>query len=156
VRPRATLVGATAPEPRHRTHRRRPPHVPAVLAAVAQTEKAMDPGSETLHAEREIDRKATGIRILLTVLFALIWSVVEIALGLVVLVGLVWTLVTRRAPPLRLRTFSNGAIAYAYEMFRYMTQNTPVVPFPFSELPVPRHPPEDLDVDEADGVMREL
>ena len=85
--------------------------------------------------DEAIQRFDTGLRILLTLLFAIIWGLVETVLGTIVLFGLGWTLVTRRAPPARLRDIANRLVTYTYRIWRYVTQNEPQVPFPFSDFP---------------------
>ena len=86
-------------------------------------------------ASDEIERRDTGIRILLTILFALIATVVETVLSVIVLFALIWALVTRQAPSLRVRTLANRIIAYYYRIGRYLTYNESRVPFPFSDFP---------------------
>jgi hypothetical protein len=83
----------------------------------------------------EIERRDTGIRILLTILFALIASVVETVLSVIVLFALIWTLVTRQAPSERVRALANRIVAYYYRIARYLTYNEANVPFPFSDFP---------------------
>jgi hypothetical protein len=103
----------------------------------------------TEDAPQPIERANTGIRILLTLLFALIWGVLETLLAVIVAFCLVWTLVTRQAPPQRLRHFSNWLVAYSYRIWRYLTYNEAEVPFPFSDLPSPIEPGSDPGGDEA-------
>lgn len=103
-----------------------------------------------------IERRDTGVRILLTVLFALIWGLVESGLALIVVFALVWALITRQAPPPRLREFSNRLVSYAYRVWRYLTQNEARVPFPFSEFPQPLEPPAELGGDAAEELHDEL
>ena len=55
-------------------------------------------GDAARASEREIDRKDTGIRILLTILFALIVGVIDAALGLIILFALLWALITKQPP----------------------------------------------------------
>ncbi len=86
-------------------------------------------------SDGEIERRDTGIRILLTILFALIASVVETVLSVIVLFALIWTLVTRQAPSDRVRALANRIVAYYYRIARYLTYNESRVPFPFSDFP---------------------
>lgn len=106
-------------------------------------------------AEEEIARRDTGVRILLTLLFAVIWGVLETVLAAVVVFGLIWALLTEQAPPPRVREFANRLVSYGYRMWRYITHNEARVPFPFSEFPEAVEPPGDLGRDEAEQV-REL
>ena len=86
-------------------------------------------------SEREIDRKDTGIRILLTILFVLIVGVVESVLGLIILFALLWALITKQPPGLGVRALANRIITYYYRIGRYLTYNESRVPFPFSDFP---------------------
>ncbi len=99
-----------------------------------------------------VQRGSTGIRILLTLLFAVIWAVLESVLGLVVVFSLVWALIARQAPPERLREVSNSLVAYSYRIWRYLTYAEAQVPFPFSEFPEPVEPIGDLGDDAAPEV----
>ena len=92
-------------------------------------------GNTARASEREIDRKDTGIRILLTILFALIVGVVESVLGLIILFALLWALITKQPPAVGVRALANRIIAYYYRIGRYLTYNEPLVPFPFSDFP---------------------
>ena len=97
----------------------------------------------------EIERSDTALRIGLSLLMGLVWSVVESILALGVVFALIWTLVTRTPPPERLRELSNHLLAYAYQIWRYLTYNDARVPFPFSDFPAPLDPPGDPGRDEA-------
>jgi hypothetical protein len=99
-----------------------------------------------------IARGSTGIRILLSLLFAVIWGVTESVLALVVVFSLMWTLITRQAPPERLRQLANRLVAYAYRIWRYLTYSEPGVPFPFTEFPDALEPTRDLGRDDASEV----
>lgn len=102
-----------------------------------------------------IERSSTVIRILLTLLFAVIWSVAEAVLTVVVAFSLIWALVTRQAPPQPLREFSNRLVAYSYRIWRYMTYGEANVPFPFSEFPNAVEPTRELGADDA-GEVRDM
>lgn len=94
-----------------------------------------DHGNAARVSESEIDRKDTGIRILLTILFVLIAGVVESILGLIILFALLWALITKQPPGVGVRALANRIIAYYYRIGRYLTYNESLVPFPFSEFP---------------------
>ena len=102
----------------------------------------------------EIDRKDTGIRILLTILFVLIVGVVESVLGLIILFALLWALITKQPPAVGLRALANRIITYYYRIGRYLTCNEPLVPFPFSDFPEaieePRWTPESRESETLD------
>ena len=94
-----------------------------------------DYASDSGEGDHRIERRDTGIRILLTILFALVATVVETVLSVIVLFSLIWTLVTQQAPSPRLRALANRIIAYYYGIGRYLTYNESRVPFPFSDFP---------------------
>jgi hypothetical protein len=91
---------------------------------------------ETIHVDREeIPPRQTGARILLTLLFMLVSSVVQTIFGALVLFCLSWTLITRRAPLARIRALANRVATYEYRIRRYLGYNESEVPFPFTDLP---------------------
>ena len=91
--------------------------------------------------ELEIERSDTGIRILLTLLFYVVARAVGFVLGVVVVFELIYTLITKEAPPERVRQFANRAITYFYRVGRYLTYNERDRPFPFSDFPPEVEPP---------------
>jgi len=88
----------------------------------------------------EIDRTDVGVRIVYTLLFALILSVLESLIFAVVAYQLVYSLITQRLPGERVQTFANGAVAYFRQILRYVSHNDSVIPFPFSDFPQPLQP----------------
>jgi hypothetical protein len=94
-----------------------------------------DYGNAARASESEIDRKDTGIRILLTILFVLIVGLVESVLGLIILFALLWALITKQPPAVGVRALANRIIAYYYRIGRYLTYNESLAPFPFSDFP---------------------
>jgi hypothetical protein len=96
---------------------------------------AGDFGGDDLQNGAEIPLADTGIRILLTLLFAVVASVLRTVLIVIVVFELLWALITRRAPSVRLREFANRVVAYFYRLHRYVTYNEATVPFPFSPFP---------------------
>jgi hypothetical protein len=91
-----------------------------------------------------IDRKDTGIRILLSAIFLLIAEVMKTILGLLTLFALGWTLVTKRPPSEQVRRFANRVVSYQYHLFRYLTYNEETRPFPFSDFPAELELPESI------------
>jgi len=83
----------------------------------------------------EIGRGETGIRILLFLLFAVIFRLGTLVLGAVVVFELLSALITRRPPNDRVRSFANRALSYLYRISRYLTYNQSELPFPFSDFP---------------------
>ena len=86
----------------------------------------------------EIERSETGIRALYTILFLLVIHAIEVVLGVLVLFDLVFALVTRSAPPGRVREFADRVIRYAVEVVSYLTYNREAAPFPFDAFPPAR------------------
>ncbi len=117
-------------------------------AGTYEPDEVSSPESQATH----LRRGNTGTRILLTLLFAVIWGVLESVLGVVVLFSIGWALISRQAPPERLREVSNSLVAYSYRIWRYLTYAEAQVPFPFSEFPEPVEPISDLGDDAAPEV----
>ncbi|MBW2316721.1 MAG: DUF4389 domain-containing protein [Deltaproteobacteria bacterium] len=118
------------------------PAAPPAPSAEAKTERSR--GRTT----GEIDRGATGIRIALTLLFAIIARVVELLLTVLVLFELGFTLVTQQPPRHKIRDFANQVCTYLYRVTRYLTYNEAEPPFPFTDFPVALEAPTE-DYDEA-------
>jgi hypothetical protein len=86
----------------------------------------------------EIERSETGIRVLYTLLYLLVIHAIEVVLGVVMLFGIVFALITRSEPPREVRVFADRVIRYAVEVLSYLTYNRQAAPFPFDSLP-PAH-----------------
>lgn len=98
-----------------------------------------------------VERGETGVRILFSVLFAIIFRLASTVLLVVVIFELLYTLVTRQPPRPRVRGFANRTLSYMYEITRYLTYNRAGAPFPLADFP-----PEVAPVpDEADLVPEE-
>ncbi len=82
-----------------------------------------------------LERTETGIRILLTVLFAIVVNVRQTVVAVVVLFSLAFALIIRRPPGERVREFANRVISYWLHILRYLTYNEETQPFPFSDFP---------------------
>ena len=91
--------------------------------------------------EIKIDRLNTAIRIVVTLLFVLITRVVGLAVAVIILFELVFTLVTKQRPGEAVRSFANRAVTYVYRIGRYLTYNESELPFPFSAFPPELEPP---------------
>ncbi len=85
--------------------------------------------------DERIPRGETGYRILLSLLFVLIGSVLETVLAVIVIFQLIVALSTQRPPSLRVREFANRILSYYYKLGRYVTYNESRVPFPFTDFP---------------------
>ena len=85
----------------------------------------------------ELDRGAIALRAVFSLLVALILSVLNSLLGILVIFQLAYSFVTRRVPSARVRELGNDVTAYYYQVLRYLTHNDSRIPFPFSDLPAP-------------------
>ena len=94
-----------------------------------------------MEQELQIERKETGIRILLTVLFVLILHAIEVVLGVIVLFELAFALVTKRPPSEHVVRFANRIITYTVQLLRYLTYQDDFRPFPFADFPAESAPP---------------
>lgn len=83
----------------------------------------------------DIERGATGKRILLTLLFAVVVRLLEVVLAVVVLFELAYSLITKRSPSGRVTRFAHRVLQYGYEIGEYVTCNRDHPPFPFDDLP---------------------
>jgi hypothetical protein len=102
-----------------------------------------------------IGRGDTGLRVLLTALFVVVGSVLDSILGVIVVFALLYALITRQPPSLRVRQFANRIIAYYYRIRRYTTYNESALPFPFSDFPEELEPPGSPH-EETDRDLKEL
>ena len=73
-----------------------------------------------------------------TLLFVLVIQVIEFVLGLAIVFELGFALVTRSAPPARVRDFADRVTRYAYQVVEYLTYNRDEPPFPFDDFPAAR------------------
>jgi hypothetical protein len=103
----------------------------------------------------EIPRKDTLYRIGLTILFAIVAAAIRTVLGLVVVFELLFALITRRPPGLRVRALANRITTYYYRLLRYLTYNESRAPFPFSDFPEPLEPDEFRAEDRDSEVLSE-
>jgi hypothetical protein len=77
----------------------------------------------------------TWLRGLLIIVFAILYGVAEIVVGIVVLLQFGSQLITG-APMARLSEFARGLNAYVYQILQFVTLRSGVRPFPFSAWPV--------------------
>lgn len=93
-------------------------------------------------SEGGISRGKIGIRLIFTLLFLVILSVMHFVIQMIALIQYVVLLITRSySEPLR--TFSNKAAVYVYRLIRYITLNDNIRPFPFTDFPGEIDSPED-------------
>jgi hypothetical protein len=83
----------------------------------------------------QIERKETGMRILLNALFVVIWHVAETVLGVIILFQLAFAFITKRAPGEHVKRFANRVLSSLYHILRYLTYHELKPPFPFADFP---------------------
>jgi hypothetical protein len=89
-----------------------------------------------------IPRLKIGIRLIFTLLFLVILSVMHFIIQMIALIQYVVLLITRSySEPLR--SFSNKAAAYVYRLIRYITLNDNTRPFPFTGFPPEMESPQE-------------
>jgi len=89
-----------------------------------------------------IPRVKIGVRLIFTLLFLIILSIMQFIIQMITLIQYVVLLITRSySEPLR--SFSNKAASYVYRLIRYITLNENTRPFPFAEFPREIENPED-------------
>ena len=89
---------------------------------------------ESEEFEDGIPRGETALRAAKTLLFWLIYQVVETVLTVVVVFSLLVAFITRTPPSARVRRFSQSVLAYGYQMGRYVTYQDERAPFPFDDF----------------------
>jgi len=107
-----------------------------------------------------VNRSDVLVRIVYSILFAAIVGLLDTLMAVIVVFQLIFSLATESLPSARLQQFANALIAYYYQVFRYLTHNDSVIPFPFSDLPEPLEPTRaayaapaaDDDLDDAEHV----
>ena len=87
-------------------------------------------------------RTQIGIRLLMTILYLIIFEVLKIVIQVTVLFQFVYLLITQKYNQ-PLRNFSNKVATYAYKIIRYATLNDNYRPFPFSDFPSEMERPEE-------------
>jgi len=93
-------------------------------------------------SQSNIPRKKIGTRLIFTLLFVVILSVMHFTIQMIALVQYVILLITRSySEPLR--SLSNRAAVYVYRLIQYITLNDNVRPFPFTDFPPAMEIPEE-------------
>ncbi len=85
----------------------------------------------------ELERGTIALRAVFSLLVALILSVLNSLLGILVIFQLAYSFVTQRVPSARVQELGNNVTAYYYQVLRYLTHNDSQIPFPFSDFPTP-------------------
>ncbi len=88
-----------------------------------------------------VSRGQIAVRLVFTLLFIALYSVLNIIVILTILVQYVFLFITlQHSEPVRI--FANKVISYAYRIRRYITLNENRRPFPFTEFPEEMETPE--------------
>lgn len=94
-----------------------------------------------LLAQSGIPRGKIGVRLVYTLIFVVILSLMNFMIQMIALMQYVILLLTRSySEPLR--SFSNKTAVYMYRLVRYITLNDNTKPFPFSDFPGEMERPE--------------
>lgn len=97
---------------------------------------------EKLTSQNGIPRGKIGIRLVFTLIFLVILSVMHFLIQVITLVQYVILLITKSySEPLR--SFSNKAAAYVYRLIRFITLNDNTRPFPMTDFPNEMESPEE-------------
>ena len=83
---------------------------------------------------KRLTRRELWMRALYMLFFLIAYSVAEVVLTLVVVFQFFMVLITGRANEVALALGENLS-AYLYQVFRYLTFNSQIQPFPFSDWP---------------------
>ena len=85
----------------------------------------------------ELDRGTIALRAVFSLLLALVLSVLNSLLAVVVIFQMVYSFVSQSIPSPRVQELGNNVTAYYYQVLRYLTHNDSQIPFPFSDFPTP-------------------
>ena len=99
------------------------------------TEVELDGALPSPERDAKIPRRESGIRLLKTLLFVLIFHAVELVLAVLIVFQAGFVLVTQQPADERVCAFARRVIAYARETLEYVTYNREAEPFPFGDLP---------------------
>ncbi len=96
----------------------------------------MSAESEQSPIRENLRRRESWLRALYVVLFAVIYSVTEIVIVIVVVVQFGFVLLTGKCNE-PLLSFGAGLSRFVYDLLRFVTFNSDTKPFPFSPWPAP-------------------
>lgn len=125
--------------PRSAWEEPRPP--PAGEAPRTEAGPDAPPSGDARPIRPNLTSKATWLRLVFIVLFAIVYGIVELVLTAVVVIQFLFTLLTG-APNERLRELGQSLARYVYQIIRFLTYNTELRPFP-------------IDLDWPDGRQNE-
>ncbi len=114
----------------------RPRHLRVAGRGASKTEVEMSAESEQNPIRDNLRRRESWLRALYVVLFAVIYSVTEIVIVIVVVVQFGFVLLTGKCNE-QLLGFGASLSRYVFELLRFVTFNSDTKPFPFSPWPAP-------------------
>ncbi|MDF3933930.1 DUF4389 domain-containing protein [Pseudomonas citronellolis] len=86
-----------------------------------------------------LEKESLALRIVWMLLFALVWYVAQMLLGVVVVVQLAYRIIYG-APGASLLAFGDSLSQYLAQIGRFGTFNSDEKPWPFADWPTPRAP----------------
>jgi len=110
-----------------RSDREEPP--PANDIPPADTPEGTQGASDGQPIVRNLKSKATWLRLVFIVFFAILYGITEIVLTATVVIQFLWTLLTG-APNEKLLRLGQSLARYVYQIIRYLTYNSDERPFP--------------------------
>ncbi len=91
--------------------------------------------------QEPLSRRQIAIRLLYTILFLPIYGICNALIVVTTVFQFAMLFITlKHSEPLR--AFANRVVTYAYRVWRYVSLNSSVRPFPFAEFPPDLEPPE--------------
>lgn len=105
-------------------------------------EKSSDPSASV----EELSFQEIGIRLIYSLLFLIIFALVETIVQITVLFQFIHLFLVRREND-AVRDATNKLSTYAYKVLRYLTMNDHQRPFPFTDWPEALEAPEEKEID---------
>ena len=105
-------------------------------------EKSSDPSASV----EELSFQEIGIRLIYSLLFLIIFALVETIVQITVLFQFIHLFLVRREND-AVRDATNKLSTYAYKVIRYLTMNDHQRPFPFTDWPEALEAPEEKEID---------
>jgi hypothetical protein len=87
--------------------------------------------------KQSIKSDAFWVKTLFIILFSIVYRVLDVIVLLLVLVQWGFTLITGQVNP-ALNEFSDSLACYIEQIIRYVTSNSEIKPFPFTDWPSPK------------------
>ncbi len=111
-----------------------------------QSESVEEKSSDQSVGVEELSFQEVGIRLIYSLLFLIIFALVETIVQITVLFQFIHLFLVRREND-AVRDATNKLSTYAYKVLRYLTMNDHQCPFPFTDWPDALEPPEGKGID---------